>query len=49
MMQQITFRSLFHPSVSMLRVKRAMDLYLLRKENIDEDSEHIFIKSNLKK
>lgn len=30
-------------------VKRAMDLYLLRKENIDEDSEHIFIKSNLKK
>ncbi|MFC6095165.1 LytR/AlgR family response regulator transcription factor [Flavobacterium qiangtangense] len=30
-------------------VKRAMDLYTLRKENIDEDSEHIFIKSNLKK
>lgn len=30
-------------------VKRAMDLYVLRKENIDEDSEHIFIKSNLKK
>ncbi len=30
-------------------VKRAMDLYLLKKENIDEDSEHIFIKSNLKK
>ena len=30
-------------------IKRAMDLYVLRKENIDEDSEHIFIKSNLKK
>lgn len=30
-------------------VKRAMDLHLLRKENVDEDSEHIFIKSNLKK
>ncbi|HEU4496875.1 MAG TPA: LytTR family DNA-binding domain-containing protein [Flavobacterium sp.] len=30
-------------------VKRAVDLYMLRKENIDEDSEHIFIKSNLKK
>ncbi len=30
-------------------VKRAMDLYTLRRENIDEDSEHIFIKSNLKK
>lgn len=30
-------------------VKRAMDLYVLRKESIDEDSEHIFIKSNLKK
>lgn len=30
-------------------VKRAMDLFVLRKENIDEDSEHIFIKSNLKK
>lgn len=30
-------------------VKRAMDLYTLRRESIDEDSEHIFIKSNLKK
>ncbi|NBL64293.1 response regulator [Flavobacterium sp. NST-5] len=30
-------------------VKRAIDLYNLRRENLDEDSEHIFIKSNLKK
>jgi two-component system, LytTR family, response regulator len=30
-------------------VKRAMDLYLLRSENRDDEGEHIFIKSNLKK
>ncbi len=30
-------------------VKRAIDLHLLKTENGDEDGEHIFIKSNLKK
>jgi two-component system, LytTR family, response regulator len=30
-------------------VKRAMDLYQLRSENRDDEGEHIFIKSNLKK
>ena len=30
-------------------VKRAMDFHLLKKENQEEDGEHIFIKSNLKK
>lgn len=30
-------------------VKRAMDLYLLKFESAEEDGDHIFIKSNLKK
>ncbi len=30
-------------------VKRALDFHLLKKENQEEDGEHIFIKSNLKK
>lgn len=30
-------------------IKRAMDMYQLRKENVEEEGEHIFIKSNLKK
>ncbi|MDZ4329395.1 MAG: LytTR family DNA-binding domain-containing protein, partial [Flavobacterium sp.] len=30
-------------------VKRAIDLHLLKKENKEEEGEHIFIKSNLKK
>lgn len=30
-------------------VKRAMDLHMLRLDNSDEEGEHIFIKSNLKK
>jgi DNA-binding LytR/AlgR family response regulator len=30
-------------------VKRAIDLHLLRNENKEEEGEHIFIKSNLKK
>jgi two-component system LytT family response regulator len=30
-------------------VKRAIELHLLRRESHDEDGEHIFIKSNLKK
>ena len=30
-------------------VKRAIEMYLLKSETHDEDSEHIFIKSNLKK
>ncbi len=30
-------------------VKRAMDLYLLKLESTEEDGDHIFIKSNLKK
>ncbi|PWA06183.1 LytR/AlgR family response regulator transcription factor [Flavobacterium psychrotolerans] len=30
-------------------VKRAIDFHLLKKENQEEDGEHIFIKSNLKK
>ena len=30
-------------------VKRAMDLHLLKSETTEEDGEHIFIKSNLKK
>jgi two-component system LytT family response regulator len=30
-------------------VKRALDLHLLRQENHEEDGDHIFIKSNLKK
>ncbi|WP_306352416.1 LytR/AlgR family response regulator transcription factor [Flavobacterium sp. '19STA2R22 D10 B1'] len=30
-------------------VKRAIDMFQLKKESIDEDGEHIFIKSNLKK
>lgn len=30
-------------------VKRALDLYMLRQDNHDEEGEHIFIKSNLKK
>ncbi|AWG26613.1 LytR/AlgR family response regulator transcription factor [Flavobacterium kingsejongi] len=30
-------------------VKRAIDLQILKKENTDEDGDHIFIKSNLKK
>ena len=30
-------------------VKRAMDFHMLKKENQEEDGEHIFIKSNLKK
>jgi two-component SAPR family response regulator len=29
-------------------VKRAIDLHLLKKENKEEEGEHIFIKSNLK-
>jgi len=32
-----------------MAVKRAVDLHVLRKENVDEDSEYIYIKSNLKK
>jgi len=32
-----------------IAVKRAVDLHQLRKENVDEDSEYIYIKSNLKK
>jgi DNA-binding LytR/AlgR family response regulator len=30
-------------------VKRALDFHLLKNDNSDEDAEHIFIKSNLKK
>ncbi len=30
-------------------IKRAMDLYQLRRDNFEEEGEHIFIKSNLKK
>jgi len=30
-------------------IKRAMDMYQLRRESIEEEGEHIFIKSNLKK
>ena len=30
-------------------VRRAMDIHMLKKENQDEEAEHIFIKSNLKK
>lgn len=30
-------------------VKRALDLYMLRQDNHEEEGEHIFIKSNLKK
>ena len=30
-------------------VKRVMDLYMLKKENKEDEGEHIFIKSNLKK
>ena len=30
-------------------VKRAIELYSLKKENKEEEGEHIFIKSNLKK
>ncbi len=30
-------------------VKRAIDFYLLKKDNKDEEGDHIFIKSNLKK
>jgi len=30
-------------------VKRALDLYMLRHDNHDDEGEHIFIKSNLKK
>lgn len=30
-------------------VRRAMDLYLLKRENKEEEGDHIFIKSNLKK
>jgi DNA-binding LytR/AlgR family response regulator len=30
-------------------VRRAIELHLLKKENQDEEGEHIFIKSNLKK
>ena len=30
-------------------IKRAMDLYLMKRESIEEEGDHIFIKSNLKK
>ena len=30
-------------------IKRAMDMHMLRKDSLEEEGEHIFIKSNLKK